>query len=105
VPTEWPALLPESRGAAAEFTDGLTFSIVIAAYQAEDTIGQAIESALAQTSVPLEVIVCDDGSTDGTGRRREVLRACRSAASAAGKRRGSCGEEHRLPSRPPVISW
>jgi glycosyltransferase involved in cell wall biosynthesis len=66
VPTEWQVLLPESRGAATELTDGLTFSIVIAAYQAEDTIGQAIESALAQTSVPHEVIVCDDGSTDGT---------------------------------------
>ena len=66
MPREWPVLLPESRGAAAELTNGPTFSIVIAAYQAEDTIGEAIESALAQTSVPFEVIVCDDGSTDGT---------------------------------------
>jgi GT2 family glycosyltransferase len=42
-----------------------TFSIVIAAYQAADTIGAAIESALAQTLPPADVVVCDDGSTDG----------------------------------------
>jgi glycosyl transferase family 2 len=42
------------------------FSVVIGAYQAEATIARAVESALAQTSPPAEVIVCDDGSTDGT---------------------------------------
>jgi len=41
-----------------------TFSIVIAAYQAAGTIAEAIESALAQTRPALEIIVCDDGSTD-----------------------------------------
>jgi glycosyltransferase involved in cell wall biosynthesis len=41
-----------------------TFSIVIAAYQAAETIGEAVASALSQTAPPLEVIVCDDGSTD-----------------------------------------
>ena len=41
-----------------------TFSIVIAAYQAAATIGAAVSSALAQTEPALEVIVCDDGSTD-----------------------------------------
>jgi glycosyltransferase involved in cell wall biosynthesis len=43
-----------------------TFSVVIAAHNAAATIGAAIDSALAQTSRPLEVIVCDDGSTDAT---------------------------------------
>jgi glycosyltransferase involved in cell wall biosynthesis len=43
-----------------------TFSIIIAAYQAERYIGAAIESALTQTLPPREVVVCDDGSTDGT---------------------------------------
>ena len=43
-----------------------TFSVVIAAYQAADTIAEAVESALAQSLPPLEIIVCDDGSTDGT---------------------------------------
>ena len=41
-----------------------TFSIAIAAYQAAATVGAAVESALAQTLPPLEVVVCDDGSTD-----------------------------------------
>ena len=43
-----------------------TFSIVIAAYQAERYIAAALESALAQTLPAREVVVCDDGSTDGT---------------------------------------
>jgi Glycosyl transferase family 2 len=41
-----------------------TFSVIIAAYQAAATIGEAVESALSQTVPPHEVIVCDDGSTD-----------------------------------------
>jgi cellulose synthase/poly-beta-1,6-N-acetylglucosamine synthase-like glycosyltransferase len=45
-------------------TETPTFSIVIAAYQAVGTIGAAVESALAQTLPPHEVIVVDDGSTD-----------------------------------------
>jgi glycosyltransferase involved in cell wall biosynthesis len=43
-----------------------TFSVAIAAYQAEATVGDAVASALAQSHPPLEVVVCDDGSTDGT---------------------------------------
>jgi glycosyltransferase involved in cell wall biosynthesis len=39
-------------------------SVVIAAYQAAAFIGDAIESVLAQTAAPDEIIVCDDGSTD-----------------------------------------
>jgi GT2 family glycosyltransferase len=41
-----------------------TFSVVIAAYQAAATIGKALESAFAQTVLPVDVVVCDDGSTD-----------------------------------------
>jgi glycosyltransferase involved in cell wall biosynthesis len=47
-----------------------TFSVVIATYQAADTVGAAVQSALDQTSPPHEVIVVDDGSTDRTS---EVL--------------------------------
>ena len=41
-----------------------SFSVIIAAYQAASTVVEAVESALAQTYPPVEVIVCDDGSTD-----------------------------------------
>lgn len=44
-------------------------SIVIAAYNAADTIERAIESALAQINVTVEVIVGDDCSTDHTRER------------------------------------
>jgi hypothetical protein len=42
-----------------------TFSVVIAAYEVADVIGEALDSLRQQTLAPLEVIVCDDGSTDG----------------------------------------
>jgi glycosyltransferase involved in cell wall biosynthesis len=41
-------------------------SLVIAAYNAEATLGEALASALAQDYEPLEVMLVDDGSTDGT---------------------------------------
>jgi hypothetical protein len=42
------------------------FSVVIAAYNAEATLGRAIQSVLDQTWPAHELIVVDDGSTDGT---------------------------------------
>src|SRR5690348_9546311 len=41
-------------------------SVVVPAYNAERTIGRAIESALAQTEQRCEVLVIDDASSDGT---------------------------------------
>jgi Glycosyl transferase family 2 len=43
-----------------------TLSVVIPAHNAAGTVAETVESALAQTLPPLEVIVVDDGSTDGT---------------------------------------
>ncbi len=41
-------------------------SVIIAAYQAAEFVQAAIHSALAQTRKDIEVIVVDDGSSDGT---------------------------------------
>ena len=47
-------------------------SVLMAAYNAERYIDQAIESLLAQTYQDWELIVVDDGSTDSTGSRVQV---------------------------------
>lgn len=51
-------------------------SVIIAAFNAQDTIARAIDSALHQEGVTVEVVVIDDCSTDGT------LEVARSFASA-----------------------
>ncbi|NMJ41499.1 glycosyltransferase [Roseomonas sp. JC162] len=47
-------------------------SIVIPVFNGSDFLGEAIESALAQTWREIEVIVVDDGSDDGGATRRVV---------------------------------
>jgi glycosyltransferase involved in cell wall biosynthesis len=46
-------------------------SILIAAYNAEETIADTLKSAIGQTWPRKEIIVVDDGSTDRTA---EVVR-------------------------------
>ncbi len=48
---------------------------MIAAFNAEATIARAIESALAQRGVSVEVIVVDDCSSDRTAEVARVLSA------------------------------
>jgi glycosyltransferase involved in cell wall biosynthesis len=47
-------------------------SVIVAAFQAETFLEEAIAGILAQDYAPFEVVVCDDGSTDRTA---EILAA------------------------------
>lgn len=45
----------------------LSVSVIVPVFNGERFLAEAIESVLAQAYHPLEIIVVDDGSTDGTG--------------------------------------
>lgn len=76
-------------------SDALVVAVVIPARDALPDVLDAVESALAQTRPPAEVLVVDDGSRDGTGTAVEarfghdprapvrVLRGCFGSAAAA----------------------
>lgn len=66
-------------------------SVIIASYNASWCIERAVDSALRQTAPPREILVCDDGSTDGSadhverryGAQVRLLRLPHRNASAA----------------------
>jgi glycosyltransferase involved in cell wall biosynthesis len=69
-----------------------TISVVIPCYNVERYIGRCLESVLAQEYTQLEIIVVDDGSTDGTAavierylgdERIKLLRRSNAGVSAA----------------------
>nr|VFJ66050.1 MAG: Glycosyl transferase family 2 [Candidatus Kentron sp. FM]VFJ66532.1 MAG: Glycosyl transferase family 2 [Candidatus Kentron sp. FM] len=64
------SILIDTKCDASQFTHLIgqqpLVSIIIPCWNAEAFIGEAIESALAQTYPNVEVIVIDDGSTDGS---------------------------------------
>ncbi|MGH9414671.1 MAG: glycosyltransferase family A protein [Terriglobales bacterium] len=45
----------------------MTVSVIVPVHNGAPYVAEALDSALAQTSPPLEVVVMDDGSSDGTG--------------------------------------
>jgi len=64
-PAPLPPLVPATPGAAP------TVSVLVKSYQHAPYVRQTIESVLAQSFQDFEIVVTDDGSTDGTA---EILR-------------------------------
>ena len=56
---------------AGSTNGGPLISVIIGVYNAARYLGEAIDSVLAQTHPRLELIVVDDGSTDGSGQVAE----------------------------------
>ena len=72
----------------------MTISILIPCHNAERWIGAAIESALGQTADGIEVLVLDDGSTDGS---LDVIRSFGDRVEwMAGPNRGAGAARNRL---------
>jgi glycosyltransferase involved in cell wall biosynthesis len=73
-----------------------TYSVVMAAYNSAPTIGEAIASVRCQTRSDWELIVVDDGSSDGTGDvaesfgdpRVRIVRTAGNQGPAAARNRG-----------------
>lgn len=63
------------------------FSILISNYNYEAYVGAAIESALAQTWPDVEVIIVDDGSTDGS---RDVIARHSTVRAIYQENKGQC---------------
>lgn len=71
----------------------LSFSVVIANYNYERFVGQAVESALTQDWPNVEVIVVDDGSTDNSA---EVIRSYGSKIRAIFRKNGGQREANNV---------
>lgn len=65
-----------------------SYSVVIPAYNADRTIGEAIESALSQSLPPRAIVVVDDGSTDTTA---ECARAFGWRVTVVAQANSGCG--------------
>lgn len=68
-------------------------TIIIPAYNAENTIERCVRSALGQTWQDLEILAVNDGSTDGTGAVLKRLASEQEQAHRAPARQGGNGRQ------------
>jgi glycosyltransferase involved in cell wall biosynthesis len=66
-------------------------TVVIPAYNAKRTIGRALASVWKQNYLDMEVIVVDDGSSDGTGAEIHEMRSGNLQLIRLKENRGECG--------------
>ena len=76
-------------------SEPLALSVIITSHDYERYVGEAIASALDQHGAAGEVIVVDDGSTDGSRERDRVLRRAHDG-DLHGQPRAGRRAEHRL---------
>lgn len=78
------------------------FSVVIPTWNRARSVGRAISSALAQTRLPAEVVVVDDGSEDDTG---AVVRAFSGAVRYVRQENGGASSARNRGVRECVSPW
>lgn len=79
-----------------------TVSVVIPAFNAESFLGEALDSVLGQTARPTEVIVVDDGSTDGT---RALVRRYSDAVRLVTQDNGGAARARNVGARQATGEW
>lgn len=79
-----------------------SISVIIPAYNAEQTLADAIRSALAQTYQAAEVIVVDDGSSDRTA---AIARNIDPKVRLLQQANGGCGEARNTGARAASGAW
>ena len=77
-----------------------TISVVIPTYNRWDRLEATLEALDIQTHLPVEVVVVDDGSTDGTRMHLESLVAGRRFGIRCGRSPGECRPWQRAQRRP-----
>ena len=83
-------------------------STIIPVHNRPALLREAVASVLAQSYRPIEVIIVDDGSTDGTGREAEALAEAHSEVRAIHRQNGGPGvarETGRLVARGEFIQY